>query len=165
MIDLITIPEERLKILRINKKWLEQFKKLSDVKIVVKDEIAIEGEDPISVMRAKEVIRAFGRGFDFDTALNLLDEEYVLVTIEVTEFSGKSRKRQVVLKGRVIGTKGKMKKMIEKYTDVKIAVYGKTISIIGRWNDVAVAREAIEMLLNGAEHSTVYRFLEKHKVS
>jgi ribosomal RNA assembly protein len=161
MIDFIVIPEERMKLLKRDEKWKEQLRKFSDAKVELNDEVSIESEDPFQVLRLKEVFKAFGRGFDFNTALNMLDEEYFLEIIEVKEFSGKSRKRQLVLKGRVIGTKGKMKKMIEKYCDVKIAIYGKTISILGRWNNLRKAKKAIEMILSGAMHTTVYRFLER----
>lgn len=163
MIEFVAIPEERLKILRRDTRWREQFEKLSNVKIQINDEVSIEGDDPIETLRAKEVIRAFGRGFEFNDALNLLDEEYTLEIVEVKQFAGKSRERQITLKGRVIGTAGKTKKMIEKYSGTKIAVYGKTISIIGKWKDVQIAREAIEMFLSGAMHNTVYRFLESRK--
>jgi len=161
MIDFIVIPEERMKILKKDEKWREQLKKLSDAKIKLNDEISIESEDTFQVLRLKEVMKAFGRGFDFDSALNLLDEDYFLEVIEINDFCGKSKKRQTVLKGRVIGTKGKMKKMVEKYCDVKVAIYGKTISILGIWNNVRKAKQAIEMLLEGRMHTTVYKFLER----
>jgi hypothetical protein len=102
-------------------------------------------------------------GFDFDTAMNLLDEEYILDIIEMKNFSGKSRNRMIELKGRVIGTKGRSKKMIEDATETKISIYGKTICIIGRWDRIVHARKSIEMLLNGSLHNTVYRFLAKVK--
>lgn len=165
MIEFVLIPEERMKKLRKDEKWKKELKRFSDVKIELNGEIMIEGDNPIQVLRIKEIIKAFGRGFEFKNALNLIDEENFLETIDVREFTGKSKKRQVVLKGRVIGTKGKTKSMIEEYTNTKIAVYGKTISIIGKWNDVKLARNAIEMLLSGTAHNTVYRFLETHKVN
>jgi ribosomal RNA assembly protein len=114
-------------------------------------------------LRLKEVFRAFGRGFDIEDALNLLDEKYFFDSIEVKDYAGKSAKRQIVLKGRVIGKKGKMRKRIEELTNVKIAVYGKTVSIIGKWEDLQIAKRAIEMLLSGASHGSVYRFLEERK--
>jgi ribosomal RNA assembly protein len=109
------------------------------------------------------VIQAFGRGFDFNAAMNLLDEEYYLETIEIKDYTGKSRSRMITLKGRVIGTKGKTKKLIENYTQTKLAIYGKTICIIGKWDRVMIAKKAIDMLLSGKLHTTVYRFLEKTK--
>jgi len=163
MIDFIAIPEERIRILRKDEKWREHLKKFVDVQVELNEGIGLSGEDAIQVIRVKEVFKAFGRGFDFDVALNLLDEEYMLDIIDIQSYVGKSRSRQITLKGRIIGTRGKMKRMIEKHAEVKIAVYGKTISIIGKWNNIRIAREAIEMLLTGSMHNTVYRFLEKNK--
>jgi ribosomal RNA assembly protein len=156
MIDFVKIPEERLKIFR---NYVEKLEKISGCNVKVNEDILIETEDPLLGMRVKEVIKAFGRGFDFDVALNLLDEEYYLETINIQEFSGKSRKRFIVIKGRVIGREGKAKELIEKQTNVKIAIYGKTVSIIGKWEDVQKAKKAIESLLQGRKHSTVFRSL------
>ncbi|MEM5843952.1 MAG: KH domain-containing protein [Candidatus Aenigmatarchaeota archaeon] len=163
MIDYIAIPEERLKVLRKNKKLIEQLEKFTDSKIEINEEISIECEDPLRLMRIKEVLKAFGRGFDFNVALNLLDEDYYLEIIDIKDYSKKSRNRMITLRGRVIGTEGKTKKLIEKYADVKISIYGKTISIIGKWDKIMIAKKAIEMLLSGSLHSSVYRFLEKQR--
>jgi len=162
MITYVVIPEERIKILRHKKEWIEEIEKLSKTKIEFGEnqQMIISGEDPISVMRVRDIIRALGRGFDYQSALNLLDEEYFLEIINLKEFA-KTRNRQIELKGRVIGSEGSAKQRIEEMTNTKIAVHGKTISIIGKWNDVQKAREAIEMLLKGAMHNTVYRFLER----
>ncbi len=67
------------------------------------------------------------------------------------------------MKGRIIGKEGKMRKFIEDVLNVNISVYGKTVAIIGDAESVAVAREAIEMLVEGAQHSTVQRFLERKR--
>jgi ribosomal RNA assembly protein len=164
MIEHILIPEERMRKLRKDEKWRTELKKFSEAKIELNEGITIESDDSIQVLRLKEVIKAYGRGFAFKDSLDLLDEEFVLETMDVREFTGKSKKRQIVLKGRVIGTQGKTKGMVEMYTETKIAVYGKTVSIIGRWKDVRMAKEAISMLLSGSMHNTVYRFLETSKV-
>lgn len=159
MIDFVAIPEERMKILSKDTKWEEKLKKFLEVKVEVNEDIRIEGEDPIHVLRAKEIFKAFGRGFDFDSSLDLVDEEFGLEIIELKYYAGKSKDRQMDLKGRVIGSGGKVKKDIEKDTDCKICIFGKTVSIIGRWEDLRIAKKAIEMLLEGSMHSTVYKFL------
>lgn len=163
MIDFVAIPKERMKILRNEAKAVEKLEKLSDSKIELNEEVSIECKDSLKRLRVKEVVKAFGRGFDLEAALNLLDEEYSLQLIEVKDFAGKSRNRMTVLKGRVIGTGGKTKKMIENFAEVKISIYGKTIGIIGKWDRVMTAKKAIEMILSGSLHSTVYRFLEKQR--
>ncbi len=164
MIEFVAIPEERMQILRENQiAYNRKLGDFFDVKFSANEEVAIEGEDSLIVMRTKEIIRAFGRGFDFDDALNLVDEDYILEVITVSDF-GRSRNRQIVLKGRIIGTGKKSKNIIEKCSGAKIAVYGKTVSVLGKWENVRLAREAIEMLLRGAKHTTVFRFLKERKM-
>lgn len=165
MIEFVLIPEERMKILE--DKRLEYNRKLRnffDVKISVGDEVEIEGDDSLAVVRVKEIVKAFGRGFDFEDALDLVDEDYILEVITMSEFTGKSRTRQITMRGRVIGSQGKSKDIIEKYSGSKIAVYGKTVSIIGKWKNIRLAKEAVEMLLAGSKHSTVFKFLEERKI-
>ena len=67
------------------------------------------------------------------------------------------------LKGRVIGEKGKSRRVIEELTGCHISVYGKTIGIIGEASDVHLAHQAVGMLLQGSMHKTVFQFLEKQK--
>jgi ribosomal RNA assembly protein len=76
---------------------------------------------------------------------------------------GKSSKAWERQRGRVIGKDGSTRKTIEDLTNTDICVYGKTVSIIGDFDDVADAKEAIEMILEGKPHSIVYRYLEKRK--
>lgn len=165
MTEFVLIPEERMKILRERKLvYNRKLRNFFDVKISMNEEVEIEGVDPIAVMRTREIIKAFGRGFDFEDALDMADEDYILYIVTMTDFAGKSRNRQIVLKGRVIGSEGKAKNIIEKYSGAKIAVYGKTVSIIGKWENVRLAREAVEQLLRGAKHTTVFKMLEERKV-
>jgi ribosomal RNA assembly protein len=165
MKDSVVLTEERAKMLRNKEEWVEKIEKLSNCKISLEDqEVTIEGNDPLTVLRVKEVFRALNRGFDLNTALYLLDESYFLDIIDVKDY-GKSRERQIQLKGRVIGKGGSIKKMIEEKTGTKICVHGKTISIIGKWENLQVARKAIEMLLEGKMHSSVQKFLEQNFVA
>ena len=46
---------------------------------------------------------------------------------------------------------------------VKLSVYGKTIGMIGDPEQLATARAAIDMLLDGAPHGAVYSYLEKRR--
>lgn len=164
MIDFVRISDERLEELEKERKLLKKLEEFSGAKIKFNEEIEIECGDSLMLLRVKEVLHAFGRGFDLKTSMSLLDENFVLETINVGEFAGKSKKRQHVLKGRVIGRQGTIEEYIEKTAEVKLSIYGKTISIIGLWANVNVARQAVEKLLSGAKHSTVYRFFEERLV-
>ena len=136
---------------------------LSEVKLNFNDEITVEAEDPLKVLRVKEVLKAFGRGFLMKDCLNLLDENYYLEIIDISLFAGKSKRRLGQLRSRIIGTEGKTKKILEKDSETKISIAGKTVSIIGNWDRILIAKRAIEMLLDGSLHTTVYRYLNQNK--
>ena len=163
MKDFVRIPEERLKVLRRRPELKKRIEELADVKIAINEEVEVEVDDSLKLMQAVTVVKAFGRGFDVDDALNLLDDSYMLEMVEIKDFSGKSENRMEALRGRVIGAGGKTKKNIEEITETKLAVYGKTVGIIGKWDCIEKAKEAVGMLLSGSSHNSVYRFLEQVK--
>jgi ribosomal RNA assembly protein len=49
-------------------------------------------------------------------------------------------------------------------TKTKISVHGNTIAIIGKWDNLLLAKKAVEMILEGKMHSTVKRFLEENVI-
>ena len=122
-----------------------------------------DSDDPTTVLRARDVVQAIGRGFSPARALELVDDEIVLDIIDLRQTFGRNERDIARLKGRVIGREGKIRKLIEEMTDAKVSVYGHTISMLGEYETVTAAREAIEMLLKGKQHSTVYRLLRKIK--
>ena len=63
----------------------------------------------------------------------------------------------------LIGKDGKSRKLLEQLTNCDICVYGKTVGIIGSVERDLIARRAVEMILNGSMHATVYKFLETEK--
>lgn len=123
-------------------------------------DVVVSGEDSVRVYETLNIIKAIGRGFNPEIAELLYDEENTLELISISDFSGNSQKKLLRLRGRVIGQEGKSRKMIESLTETYISVYGKTIALIGKVEAVAMSRQAIEMLLEGAPHGNVYKWLE-----
>lgn len=121
------------------------------------------GDDPLGILCARDVLNAIARGFSSERAFRLFDGDKFLEVIDITDFVGRSDKALVRFKGRVIGEAGKTRRIIEETTGVCVSVYGKTIALIGMPEQLAVAREAIRMLLEGAPHSAVYGFLERKR--
>ncbi|MGB9741108.1 MAG: KH domain-containing protein [Candidatus Bathyarchaeia archaeon] len=120
--------------------------------------------DPSMLFRAKDVVTAIGRGFSPEHAFRLIrDEEAMLDIIDLRLIFGKSESDLRRVKGRIIGMDGKTRKIIEELTETNICVYGHTVGIIGNIEQVQVAREAIQMLINGNLHGTVYRFLHRKR--
>jgi ribosomal RNA assembly protein len=109
--------------------------------------------------KAVEVITAIANGFSPERAFRLLDEEFVLDIVDLREYVGRSENALTRIKGRVIGLKGKTRKIIEELTNV--SVYGHKVTIIGKTDDAKRAREAVEMLASGSPHRSVYKTMQK----
>lgn len=125
-------------------------------------DIFIKGKDAILLFSTKEIIKAIGRGFNPETALSLVKHDNCFELLDINDYA-KNKNHYERLKGRVIGKDGSARRTIEEMTDTSICVYGKTIGIIGSAEKVAISKRAIESLLSGSPHSTVYKWLEKKR--
>lgn len=116
---------------------------------------------PFMVMKAQEFVRAIAYGFSPERAMRVLDEDQILVVIDLKQYVGDSPNHLQRIKGRIIGEKGRARKTIEEMTGTYISVYDNYVAIIGDFETANIAKQAIEMLIQGRQHSTVYRFLER----
>lgn len=162
----IKIPRERVAII-IGKDGTKKKELEEDLKIRIQvdskeGDITISGKDSLKIFMVKEIVKAIGRGFNPDIAMQLLQQDYMLEFINILDYA-KNKNHLPRLKGRIIGTKGKSRRTIELLTDTSICVYGKTIGIIGNAEAVTVCKKAIESLLGGSPHAAVYTFLEKNR--
>jgi len=114
------------------------------------------------LLKASAIIKAIARGFSPENALLLKNDDYTLSLIDLTQYAP-TKKALIRIRGRIIGEKGKARLLIEELTGTKISVYGKTVGIIGPWDKVSLAEEAIRKLAEGARHSTVFDWLYEQK--
>lgn len=117
--------------------------------------------NPYDAMKATNVIKAIGLGFNVSDALKLLSDEYELETIDLKDITGKDQDDMRRIKARVIGEKGKTRKFIEEYTGVIMSIHESYISFIGPFDQVNVARKAVELIIVGKEHQSVYKYLDR----
>jgi len=162
----IKIPKDRIAVL-IGKEGevknsLEEYSKCEIMIDSKEGDVSLVGSDSIKLFALKEVIRAIARGFNPEMAKLLLRQDYALELINLNEFN-EHKNHQHRLKGRVIGREGKSRSTIEEMTGCYISVYGKTVAIIGPIVDVSIAKKAVESLLMGSMHASVYKWLEKQK--
>jgi ribosomal RNA assembly protein len=162
----LRIPRERIAVLigteGETKKLLEQelhIKILIDSK---EGDVMVHGEDAIQLYTGREIVRAVARGFNPQIALLLLKQDYAFELIDLADYAKHANHMQR-LKGRVIGTEGKSRHLIEEATESHISVYGKTIGIIAPIESITIAKQAVHMLLSGSPHSGVYRWLDKKR--
>lgn len=163
--EIVKIPVERIKALRgdanATLEMLEDRLKVTLEIDAVDGAVELDGE-PVDEFFAKEVVKAIGRGFEPRTALKLLGDDYSLKVIDLRDFANKPDAVSRI-KGRIIGLKGKAKKIMEEEGEVDLAIYGHTVSIIGKLEVIDVATTAIFKLIEGQPHSAVYFYLEKMK--
>lgn len=119
--------------------------------------------DPLGVWNANHIVKAVARGFNPEVALNLVNDDIYLEVIKLPLYIGKSKNALSRYKGRIIGQNGKTREIIMDMADVQMAIYGKTVSLIGEMDNIMIAKEAIEMILKGSRHKSVYSFLERKK--
>lgn len=159
----VQIPKKRIGAL-IGKKGAakKKIESLAKVKIKVSPEgrVEIKGNDSLLAYLGQKVVEAIGYGSDVQTACQLFDEGFALEVVELGFLNKKSLRR---VKGIIIGTNGKTKKKIEELTGTKIFITDKTITIIGETEKAFLAKQAVEMFLNGAKHGSVYYFIEKKR--
>ncbi|MFH1848706.1 MAG: KH domain-containing protein [archaeon] len=158
----IKVPKERVAVLiGKNGEVKKDIEEETQVKIRVdsdEGDVFLRGSDAVKLFLTTEVVKAIGRGFNPDVARLLLKQDYSFELVSLGDM--KSKKLMTRLKGRVIGAEGKSRVKIEEYTECHVSVYGKTIGIIGLAEHVDMARHAIESLLKGNTHASVYRWLE-----
>jgi ribosomal RNA assembly protein len=143
-------------------------------KLQVKLEVETEGSvtitllenatDPSMLLKAKDVVTAIGRGFVPETAFRLIrNEDDIYDMIDLRLIFGRSESDIKRIKGRIIGTEGKTRRLIEELTDADVVVYGHTVGIIGSYEEADAARNAVQMIVDGCEHHTVYSYLQKKR--
>jgi len=127
--------------------------------------VVIEAETPstgpVNVMKAAEVVKAIAYGFTPEKAFKLLDDDYVLVLIDLKSRVGDSPNHLKRVKGRIIGEGGRARRTLEQMTGADIVVGDTHVAVIGEYERAMVAKEAIDMLIDGRMHSTVYRHVDK----
>ncbi len=123
-----------------------------------------KANDPSLLFRAKDVVTAIGRGFSPEQAFRLLrNENDIFDFIDFRVVFGRSESDIKRVKGRIIGANGKTRRLIEELTNASVVVYGHTVGFIGTFEQVDAARNAVQMLIDGSQHHTVYRYLQRKR--
>lgn len=111
----------------------------------------------------RNISHAIGRGFSPKRAMTLLNEDQEFLILDMEEYVGTSKNALNRVKGRIIGRGGKSRALLEELTECLISVYGSTVALIGSYEMLPVAREAVEMLIEGAFHKTVWNHLYAYR--
>ena len=165
----VRIPDDRMGVLigpgGSTKRRLEE---RTRTKVVIdKDDGTVEVSapddgDPIGVLKARDYALAVGRGFSPARADRLLRDDTYLGVIDIKAVTGKHEKASMWrIRSRLIGADGRARGRIEELSGCSMSVYGSTVALIGQERQLERATQAIELLLRGSEHSTVFHLLAR----
>src|SRR5207302_7850582 len=104
-----------------------------------------ETQDPVLALKAKDVVQAMARGFSEDRAFRLLDEDAYFEVLDIKDFAH-SKNRVAQIRARLIGTRGKTRRLIEELTGVEVSVWCHTIALICGKFDSDIVCDAVFML-------------------
>ena len=122
----------------------------------------VTGEfDPVKALKLSDVIKAIGRGMSPEKAMQLLQDDWFFEIVDLRTFVGKRQNQLRRVRSRLIGSKGRIRRMIESLTGCEISIYNSTVVIVGDELGLAFARQSVEMIASGSEHGTVLSMLEK----
>ncbi|BDR91247.1 KH domain-containing protein [Vulcanisaeta souniana] len=160
----ITIEKNRLKAISDAARLIEEE---FGVRLIIdsdKGEVTIVPGDNTNfdqLMKAKNIIEAISYGFDYNDAQNLRSDDYTLEIIDLRDYVDKDKANHVNrVKARIIGEDGRAKRVLQELTDTNIVIGDKYIAILGFYENVKIAREALEMLIRGRQHATVYKWIQ-----
>jgi ribosomal RNA assembly protein len=167
----VRIPKERVGILIGPEGKVKQYiEERLNVKLDVDSEGSVtialseKSSDPSLLLKAKDVVTAIGRGFSPDVTFRLVrNEDDIFDMIDLRQIFGRSESDIKRIKGRIIGADGKTRKLIEELTEANMAVYGHTVGFIGNFEQVDAARNAAQMIIEGCQHHTVYKYLQRKR--
>ena len=167
----VRIPKERVGILIGPEGKVKQY---IEEKLQVKLDVDSDGNativlsekatDPSLLLKAKDVVTAIGRGFTPEATSRLIrNEDEIFDLIDLRVIFGRSESDIKRIKGRIIGAEGKTRKLIEELTEADVVVYGHTVGLIGSFEQVDTAHNAVQMIIEGCQHHTVYNYLQKKR--
>ena len=166
----VRIPSDRIGALLgkggKTKKWLEETFKIRLIVDSNTGEATIESlTDTLETdtLKAVEVVNAIARGFSQGRAARLKLDDTILSIMDLRSYQGKSSNSLTRVRGRIIGESGRARRVIEELTRAEVSVYGHTIAIIGRIDEVKLAEDALDILASGGPHRVAYQVLQKRR--
>ncbi len=152
---------------------IENIKKIKKAVHLIEDKIKIKvsfGKEKVNIsgnelneFLVERIIQAVDFGFYPEDALLLENENFVLEFIDIKEHTRRKNLKDV--RARVIGTRGKAKKTLERLTGAVLVIKSNQIGVIVDSEHLDTTIQAIESLIHGSNHGNVFSYLERQNSS
>ena len=164
----VKIPQDRIGVLiGEGGETMREIEEAAEVRLDIDSEsgsVKVESVgDPVTGLKGPEIVKAIGRGFAPDEALQPLDDDMMMFDVVDIDAAARNKNDLERQKGRLIGENGRTRQLMEELTGASVVIYGTTLGIIGQPPQVDAVRSAAEMILDGAPHGSVYSFLERKR--
>ncbi|MHA2503489.1 MAG: KH domain-containing protein, partial [Candidatus Kariarchaeaceae archaeon] len=73
-------------------------------------------DDPVLLFKARDMVKAIGRGFTIEQAIKLAKDDFYFEVIALKEHVGDKPNHLYRIRSRLIGTKGRTRKSLEELT-------------------------------------------------
>jgi ribosomal RNA assembly protein len=140
------------------KKNLKELQDKLNIKIaILKNQVTIKGK-AIDEYGASHVFEAIAFGFSAKKALLLTNEDYFFRIVKIKDHT---KRNLADIKSRLIGKKGKTRRVFADTSGCDIIISESEVGIIGLSEDVQHVETAIISLIKGSKETNMYRYLEK----
>ncbi|KAL3899883.1 MAG: hypothetical protein SGCHY_001718 [Lobulomycetales sp.] len=151
----------------LRKQWMEIYSPLVDhMKLQVRMNVksrAVElrtcelTTDPSAIQKSADFVKAFSLGFEIKDALALLRlDDLFLDSFEAKDIrtlTGDNLSRAI---GRIVGKDGRTRFTIENSSRTRIVIADTRVHILGSFQNIKIARDALVSLILGASPGRVY---------
>jgi ribosomal RNA assembly protein len=127
-----------------------------------KNKIIVYYEDFYFLYKFDKFVRGLKAGFDIKKLLNILDNDWDILEIDLKLIFEKKINHIIRIKGRIIGEEGKVLEELKKRTNADIIIKDKYIYILGDNVSLQSAYEGIKRIIKGEKHGTVFNYLDKY---
>ncbi|MFZ8856218.1 MAG: hypothetical protein ACO2OX_03440 [Candidatus Nanopusillus sp.] len=127
-----------------------------------KNKITVYYEDFYFLYKFDKFVKGLKAGFDIKKLLNILDNDWDILEIDLKLVLEKKINHIIRIKGRIIGEEGKVLEELKKRTNADIIIKDKYIYVLGDNISLQSAYEGIKRIIKGEKHGTVFNYLDKY---